>query len=123
MNILDEIIEKLKIVGYPFYHLGTEKIEDCIIYKLEQISSDKIKEQYKLSLNIIALSFEKGLKMQDKIKDIFLTFGDNVASVSIMEISLNGGGIMENLETDTYHFKLYFILKTRYKRGELYGEQ
>lgn len=116
MIILDEILDMLKPLGYNIHPFGTEIIENCIVYNLIPISSNKIIEQSRLEITVIALAMETGLKMIEDIKGVLLTLGDNSLTNNILEIILNGGGSLENLETNTFHFKAFFNIKSRYRK-------
>lgn len=114
--ILKEIISILKTLNYPLYPFGSDIIEDCIVYNFVPLTSDKIKEQNRLEITVISKDIETGLIILEKIKGLLLTLGDNKLTDDILEISLNGGGSLENLETNTFHFKAFFIVKNRYRK-------
>lgn len=114
--ILDELLNLIKPLGYPIYPFGTETTEDCIVYNFIPITSDKIKEQNRIEITVISRSMEKGLKILTEVKEVLLTFGDNQKTNNILEITLNGGGSLENLGTNTFHFKAFFIVKNRYRK-------
>lgn len=116
MIILDEILSILKPLGYNIYPFGTEKIENCIIYNLIPISSNKIIEENRLEITVISLDMETGLKIVEKIKQELITLGDKPLTNNILTINLNGGGSLENLETNTFHFKAFFNVKSRYRK-------
>lgn len=115
--ILDELLNILKPLGYPLYPFGASEISNCIVYNFVPITSDKIKEQNRLEITIISLNIETGLKILSEVKEALLTFGDNKLNNDILEVTLNGGGSLENLETNTFHFKANFIIKNRYRKG------
>ena len=115
--ILDELLELIKLLGYPVCPFGAEKSKgDCIVYNLIPLMSDMVKEQNRFEVTIISSDFVKGVKMLEEVKATLLTFGDIPKSDSILEINLNGGGSLENLETNTFHFKAFFIVKSRYRK-------
>ena len=116
MIILDEILCILKTLGYNIYPFGTEKIENCIIYNLIPISSNKIIEQNRLEITVISLDMQIGLKMLENIKQALITLGDKSLTNNILAINLNGGGSLENLETNTFHFKAFFNIKSKFRR-------
>lgn len=114
--ILDEILSLIRPLGYPVRPFGTETIEDCIIYNFVPLTSDKIKEQNRLEITVISQSMEKGLKILSEVKEALLTFGDEQKTDNILEIALSGGGSLENLETNTFHFKAFFVVKNRWRK-------
>lgn len=95
---------------YPF---GADRVKDCIVYKLIPQTDDGIKEQSRLEITIITHDIELGLNILEELKNILVTVGDQSKTSNILEISLNGGGCLENLETNTIHHKAYFIIKSR----------
>ena len=52
--------------------------------------------------------------MIENIKQILITLGDNGLNNNILSIELNGGGSLENVETNTFHFKAFFNIKSKY---------
>lgn len=114
--LIETLIDSLIPLNYSIYAFGTEYIKDCIVYNLVPIESNKITEQYRFELTIIALNYEKGFKMVKDIKNTLLTLGDEDRG-EILKIEQNGGGMLFNEATKTYHFKLNFIIKSRYERG------
>lgn len=95
---------------YPF---GVDGVKDCIVYKFMPQISDGIKEQSRVEITIITQAMELGLKILEQLKTVLLTIGDQSKTNNILEISLNGGGCLENIETNTIHHKAYFIIKSR----------
>lgn len=114
MIILDEILNILKPLGYKIYPFSTDKIEDCIIYNLMPISSNKVIEQNRLEITVICLDIGIGLQMIENIKKVLITLGDDRLNNNILSIELNGGGSLENVETNTFHFKAFFYIKSKY---------
>lgn len=116
MNVLDEILNVLSPLGYNIYPFGTDKIEDCVVYNLIPTSSNKIIEQNRLEITVICLDMGIGLQMIENIKKVLITLGDNGLNNNILSIELNGGGSLENLETNTFHFKAFFNIKSKYRK-------
>lgn len=116
MMVLDELLSILKTLGYPVKPFGTPEIEDCIVYNFIPLTSDKIKEQSRLEITVISKSMSDGLEILEGVKEILLTRGDEQLTDRILNIALNGGGSLENLETNTFHFKANFIVLSRYRR-------
>ncbi|MBS5794885.1 MAG: hypothetical protein KIC92_09100 [Clostridiales bacterium] len=114
MIILDEILNILKFLGYKIYPFGTDKIENCVIYNLIPISSNRVIEQSRLEITVICLDIGIGLQMIENIKKVLITLGDNGLNNNILSIELNGGGSLENVETSTFHFKAFFNIKSKY---------
>lgn len=107
-NILKPTDKRPKI-----YYGGTDKVEDCIVSELLPVSDDTIKEVNRLELTIITKQAVTGLSILDRVKELLLTTGDTAVSNTILNISLNGGGCLENLLLGTTHRKAYFNVVSR----------
>ena len=116
MMVLNELLGILKPLGYPIKPFGTTAIEDCIVYNFVPLTSDKIKEQYRLEITAISRIMDRGLKILEDVKGLLLTQGDEQLTDCILDVALNGGGSLENLETGTFHFKANFIVLSRYRK-------
>lgn len=114
--ILNEILKLLEPLGYPLRAFGTEIIEDCVVYSFVPVSSDCIKEVNRLEITVISKDMQQGLNILEEVKKALLTFGDEQKTDNILEVVLNGGGSLENLETDTVHFKAFFVIKSKYRK-------
>lgn len=114
--VLNELLNILKSLGYPVKPFGTDEIEDCIVYNFIPLTSDKIKEQNRLEITVISKSMSDGLKTLEDVKGLLLTQGDEQLTDSILNVALNGGGSLKNLETNTFHFKANFIVLSRYRK-------
>ena len=114
--IITTLYNTLLSLNYPVKPFGTDTIEDCILYKLIPLNNDGVIEQDRLEITAISTDLLKAQQIIDKVKDALLTIGDAKFNNEILEISLNGGGSLENLDTGTYHLKAYFIIQTRYRK-------
>lgn len=114
--IIKDIYDCLLTIGYPVKPFGTEDIEDTILYKFYPVSNDGVVSQDRLEITVISQDLKQGYTILDKVKQSLLTVGDNQFNEDILTISLNGGGALENLSTNTYHLKAYFIVTTRFRK-------
>lgn len=118
VNILknDEQLKQLlksSALDSKIYPFGTDAIQDCILYKNVPVLDDGIKAQYRLEVTVIALSLGLGEQILERVKQIFITIADTQKHNRILNCALNGGGVLENLETSTYHYKAYFNYTTK----------
>lgn len=104
---------KASILDSKIYPLGTDQIQDCIVYKNVPVTDDGIKAQYRLEITVIALSLGIGEQILERIKEVLITIADTKKHSKILNCSLNGGGLLENLESNTYHYKAYFNYTTK----------
>jgi len=114
--IITTLYKILLSLGYPVKPYATDTIEDCILYKLVPVSNDGVKQQDRLEITVISTNLLTAQQMIEKIKCALLTIGDTQFNNDILEISLNGGGSLENVETNTYHLKAYFIMTSKYRK-------
>lgn len=68
--IIDEVLELLKKSKYKIYQGYARSDNECIVYSLEPITSDKIKEQWRLKTTCISNNFEKALEMNENLKEL-----------------------------------------------------
>lgn len=95
---------------------STSKL-NSIVYEFQEITSDKIIGQARFTLTINTLLVDYGLNLQilDRVKQLLLTLADEQFNNTILNIELNGGGIMQNDETSTIHNKAIFTIKFKEK--------
>lgn len=89
------------------------KSETCIAYKYSVISSDGVKTQTKLEINCISPDYFTAEKMLDRVKGLLLTVGDRQLNDRILNVSLNGGGVLFDEATEQHIIKAYFILTSK----------
>lgn len=94
---------------YAFYG----KSDTCISYKITPVLSDGIKAQDKLEINCISTDFQTAENLLFRVKEILLTVGDEKWNDEILNISLNGGGMLFDGKTKQYILKAYFIFLTK----------
>ena len=125
--ILDSILKKLEndadlkslLNASPtdtgIYINGTERT-DSIVYKYALLSSDGIKEQSRLEISCLSKDYINGNQILDRVKIILLTIGDNQFNNDVLEIALNGGGVLFDEDADTHIIKAIFTIKNKYRR-------
>lgn len=114
--IITDLYNALVSLKYPVRPFGTDKIEDCIIYNIVPVSNDGAVQQDRLEITVISKDLLTAQRMLEQVKKVLLTVGDTKFNNDILDISLNGGGSLENLETETYHLKAYFIVTSKYRK-------
>ena len=108
----DESVDSL-IGGriYPFH--TTDISRDCIVYTPVPLEDDKIKETWRIEITIISKSLENNMAIDTAIRNALLTLADSQLTNSIMQVALNGGSMLENMETETIHNTGYYIVVFR----------
>lgn len=106
--------ELINLLGGPLiYPYGTEKI-GSIFYKVTPLSSDGVKETYRLEITSIMKDDYKALRIREILKELLLTVGDNPLTDNILKCRQNGGSSpIFNESTQTYHTKTNFELIRR----------
>ena len=107
--MLSHIIGVLKeATNLPVVPFATEDIETCIVYEYETSSDSGVVSIDKLTVRIIAFSIGEALRIEKQIKKALLTKGD--ATGRIKHIELNGGGLLEEKASKTFHkLGFYYI--------------
>lgn len=102
LEIISALEQQTNIPVKPF---GTDIIETCILYKYYLTSDNGAVKQYRLELTIIS----KTLKEAEEIKKrIDLVDTGDTPKITGYSITQNGGGVLQNLETNTVHTFLYY---------------
>lgn len=101
LRVLKKISE---ITGYEPIPLKTTKAEKCIVYKFWQTAA----YTYRLELRVIDFTLAGAESTSAAIIKAIGNFGDSNKISGIPSIVLNGGGILEDTETDTIQRLLYF---------------
>ena len=113
-EVINDISNILQKTGYKINAFASDiKDGDSVSYILIPSSSDGIKEQYRLETTIVSNDFVRAVKMLDDVKNALLTIADTQKTNNILNIELNGGGNMVNYETNTYHLKAFFAVKSK----------
>lgn len=81
----------IDILGGPLiYPYGTEKI-NSIFYKVVPLSSNSIKETYRVEITSIMEDDYKALEIREILKELLITTGDNTLTDKIIKSVQNGG--------------------------------
>lgn len=101
-----------KLVGSNIYPTQTDYLGNCILYSFHTTMSDKITETCRLQITIIAGTTAETVQIEERIKQLLLTLGDNQLTNDILQVELNGGGTLYDNDRRKLHRILYFnILK------------
>lgn len=103
LKVLKKIYEITNLMPIP---LKTTKAEKCIVYKFWQTAA----YTYRLELRIIDFSIGGAEETAAAIIKNICNLGDSNKINGIPSIVLNGGGILEDIETNTIQRILYFDL-------------
>lgn len=103
------LLETLRnATGLPVRPFATNKVEPCIVYKYSTDSDNGSRTTDSLELRIIAFDMEQVLEIDKKVRKALLKKGDRTGKIT--KIEMNGGGILEELNTQTIHkFDNYYI--------------
>lgn len=112
--MIKEIIRSVKAAtGLKMKPFGTNKVEECICYKYYPALDNGCLSQSRLELRIITFTVERAETIKKQVNGALLNVGDTGKIPGVTDISLNGGGTMEDLETGTIHTQMNYILKMR----------
>lgn len=85
----------------------------CVVYNWLPVTSDKIKTTDKLEIHIITDTILESVPIEERIKELLLTFGDEPLSGDIRNVYLNGGGNLFDEERQKNHRILYLYILTK----------
>lgn len=80
-----------------------------IVYNLLPITNDGIKRVDKLEIRIIDNKISDINNLHDEINSVLLARGDRV-DPTISKITLNGGGLLKQPESELYHHLAYYYI-------------
>lgn len=108
--------ELKELIGSNIFPNRTEYLGDCIVYNFHTITQDKKVQKCRLQITIIAATTALTVAIEERVKTILLTLGDNPLTNDILQVALNGGGTLYDEERTMNHRILYFDI---IKRGVL----
>ena len=103
---LSNLLQATKADSKIYMYQG--KTDNCISYRYFVVSS-----QTKLELNTISTNYEKAEKIMERVKQLLLTVGDAKLNDEILNVSLNGGGVLFDEQTGQHILKAYFIFVSK----------
>ena len=103
--------ENNEIIDDKIYPLNTEFKGDCIVYTYTPLIADETTEQGRFEVNIISEDMFKALEILEQVKKCLITFGDELKTEHIFEISQNGGSTPTQSDIGTYHVFGFFSVK------------
>lgn len=104
---MQRVLKKIEeISGMKPLPLKTTKAEKCIVYKFWQTAA----YTYRLEIRVIDFTLGGAEATSAAIIKSICNFGDSNKIDRIPSIVLNGGGILEDTETNTIQRLLYFDL-------------
>lgn len=115
-KVTEDISKILNSTGYSVNYYGACIDDlDTIVYTIIPQIADTVKEEYRLEITAISKDFVKAMNILDDVKKVILTSGDKSLTDNILSVVQTGGGNIYNYETETHHFKGYFILNVKNK--------
>lgn len=107
--MLEYLVKTLReATGLPVRPFATHEIEPCLVYKYSTDSDNGSKRTDCLELRIIAFDMEQLLSIDKKVRKALLKKGDGTGRIT--HIGLNGGGVLEERNSQTIHkFDYYYI--------------
>lgn len=80
-------------------------------YNYAPVTNDGIKAQARLELTAVANNIGQSLEIIENINRVLITIGDSELTNDIKVVRQNGGGMLNNADTKTWHTKaIYTIL-------------
>lgn len=79
-------------------------------YKYINLTSDKVIGQARFEFTVVCDNYINSLKGIAEAKRSLLTLGDEMLDNNILNVTLNGGGSLRDLDTNTYHESAFFTI-------------
>lgn len=108
MNMIDGTAEDAHI-----YPIQTAYTGNCIVYDAYTTAHDKITQEVRLQITIIADTLAQTLEIEQEVEKTLLTFGDTPLKDNILQVSANGGGSLYDTARRKNHRYIYFNILSR----------
>ena len=95
------------------YPIQTNYLGDCVIYDAYTTSHNKIIQETRLQITIIADKLSTTLAIEQEIEKILLTLGDTSLNNTILQVEANGGGSLYDNSRRKNHRIVYFNIISR----------
>lgn len=95
------------------YPIQTEYLGDCVIYDAYTTSHNKIIQETRLQITIVASKLSTTLAIEQEIEKLMLTLGDTPLSNTILQVEANGGGSLYDNNRRKNHRIIYFNILSR----------
>lgn len=96
---------------YPF-SADQDRCNNCIVYIVSPVSDEDAVRVDKLEIRIISNDLEKATAIDSRVRTLLKTIGDT-PNRNFLKVVLNGGGALEDLETETYQIFNYYYITQR----------
>ena len=120
--IIEDIIQDLKtdaevksFVGDRITAFSTGTTKDSIVFTFAPQADDGIARADRLEIQIISKDIGRMYAIHEAVKNRLLTFGDRSYNNTVLTVEINGGGVLENLKTDTYHHTTFYYIGSKSK--------
>ena len=94
---------------YPY---SAELKDKCIVYTLSPVSEEDIKKVDRLEIRTVCTDFGTAIAISDRVSTILKTIGDS-ANGDLLQVSVNGGGTLEDMKTGAIHIIKYYYITTK----------
>lgn len=117
--MITRIISALELAtSLPVIPLFTKTIENQIVYNHYPVADNGAKSQQRLQLRLITKTYSEAESYRKQIIGALVPVGDNILIDGITSCELNGGGVLYEGDTKTYHTMLYFDYIHRSENNE-----
>lgn len=95
------------------YPIQTEYLGNCVIYDAYTTSHNKIIQETRFQVTIVASKLSTTLAIEQEIEKLMLTLGDTPLSNTILQVEANGGGSLYDNNRRKNHRIIYFNILSR----------
>lgn len=97
-------------INLPINPYNQEGYQNGIVYNFVPLTDNKIVRTERLEIHIIASTLAEAWAIDEEVRHILLTIGDEALIEGINKVEINGGGSLEDIATGTKHIITYYYL-------------
>lgn len=94
---------------YPF---STAKMDNSITYIVTPILDEDVKRTDRVEIHIVSKDLSNAHAIDNRVRTLLKTLGDT-PNGNFLQVSINGGGSLEDIATETYHLITYYYITQR----------
>lgn len=106
-TIIKLLRDNIDIPINPYNQNGKQK---GIVYNFTPLTDNKIVRTERLEIHIIADTINEAWDIDEQVRHILLTIGDEALVEGIHKVEINGGGSLEDVATGTKHIITYYYI-------------
>lgn len=118
--LAEQIVELLRksealtaLIGERINPFSIDGFTNGIVYSLTPLTDNNIVRTDRLEIHIIADDLETATAIDQQVRKVLLTTGEEPLTDNILKSQINGGGSLEDAATGTKHIITYYSLVSK----------